>query len=414
MNPADAFRKEQRKKEVKRNKMERSFQRNANQSREKPEEILKQLEELIEQEKAEGQLSKAMRVKKKVLQDSYEMAVKRHKDAGTAGSPAITFDSTAPYGHGVPDRRAEDSVYYHPLHNPTGAPPPGKPQRYKTPAAEGVAAAAPSVAQPSVSEEVLPVPQAPPLPAGPAPTKLSVPVPEQAPPLPPGPQPGKAAQLPPPPGPPPPGSAPLPPPPGPPPGVAQGGGGPPLPPPPGPPPSSTSAPLPPPPGAPPTSMLPPPPGPPPGRLPPPRGPPPTFSAGAMPPPPGPPPGMMGGPSGRLPPPPGPPPSAPSTSAPGKGGKKEVTKVVSAQTTVVKRPLAQNDRSLTAMVPAALRVKREATGARKRAAVVPAGFGLAPQLNSARVPAAAPAASKDQDFLNFMEEMEEMGAINKGR
>jgi hypothetical protein len=38
---------------------------------------------------------------------------------------------TTPHGHGVPQRRAEDSVYYHPITNPSGNPPPGRPQRYK-------------------------------------------------------------------------------------------------------------------------------------------------------------------------------------------------------------------------------------------------------------------------------------------
>ena len=60
------------------------------------------------------------------------------------------------YGHGVPEQRPENSVYYHPTLNPSGVPPPGKPQRYRTDPAAG----------PRVP---LPVPAAPPLPAGPAP-----------------------------------------------------------------------------------------------------------------------------------------------------------------------------------------------------------------------------------------------------
>lgn len=38
---------------------------------------------------------------------------------------------TTPHGHGVPQRSAQDSVYYHPVNNPSGAPPPGRPQRYR-------------------------------------------------------------------------------------------------------------------------------------------------------------------------------------------------------------------------------------------------------------------------------------------
>ena len=59
-------------------------------------------------------------------------------------------------GHGVPEQRPENSVYYHPTLNPSGIPPPGKTQRYRTDPAAG----------PRVP---LPVPAAPPLPAGPAP-----------------------------------------------------------------------------------------------------------------------------------------------------------------------------------------------------------------------------------------------------
>ena len=60
------------------------------------------------------------------------------------------------YGHGVPEQQPENSVYYHPTLNPSGVPPPGKPQRYRTDPTNG----------PRVP---LPVPAAPPLPAGPAP-----------------------------------------------------------------------------------------------------------------------------------------------------------------------------------------------------------------------------------------------------
>lgn len=39
--------------------------------------------------------------------------------------------AAAPHGHGAPTRKPQESVYYHPVTNPTGAPPPGRPQRYK-------------------------------------------------------------------------------------------------------------------------------------------------------------------------------------------------------------------------------------------------------------------------------------------
>lgn len=65
------------------------------------------------------------------------------------------------YGHGVPEQRPENSVYYHPTLNPSGVPPPGKPQRYRTDPVGG-------------ARVPLPLPAAPPLPAGPAPGVLLV------------------------------------------------------------------------------------------------------------------------------------------------------------------------------------------------------------------------------------------------
>lgn len=67
-------------------------------------------------------------------------------------------------------RRPEDSVYYHPTLNPLGAPPAGKPQRYRT---SVLALEAP---QSSHSAAALPVPKPPPLPQGPAP-QLALPAP---------------------------------------------------------------------------------------------------------------------------------------------------------------------------------------------------------------------------------------------
>ena len=67
------------------------------------------------------------------------------------------YTFTHAHGHGVLERAPEDSVYYHPTLNPSGVPPPGKPQRYKT-----------SV-KPDLPASELPLPLPPPLPSGPAP-----------------------------------------------------------------------------------------------------------------------------------------------------------------------------------------------------------------------------------------------------
>lgn len=78
MNPADAFRKEQRKKEVQRNKMERKFMREAAAQRSNPDEIKKQLQEIIDLEEA-GPLAKTLKLKKKALQEAYDAALKKRK-----------------------------------------------------------------------------------------------------------------------------------------------------------------------------------------------------------------------------------------------------------------------------------------------------------------------------------------------
>ncbi len=43
----------------------------------------------------------------------------------------LTFSNRV--GHGVAEKRPEDSVYYHPTLNPEGQPPPGKPQARRFP-----------------------------------------------------------------------------------------------------------------------------------------------------------------------------------------------------------------------------------------------------------------------------------------
>ena len=77
-----------------------------------------------------------------------------------AGEPAL-LAFVAGHGHGVPEQRPENSVYYHPTLNPSGTPPPGKPQRYRT----ALALPAPPPAA------GIPVPKPPPLPKGPAPAR---------------------------------------------------------------------------------------------------------------------------------------------------------------------------------------------------------------------------------------------------
>lgn len=80
MNPTDAARKQARKKEIARNKMERDLQRATPKD---VSEINKRLEELIEEEESEKEkgrpLSKQLHIRRKVLQDAMKLAVAKER-----------------------------------------------------------------------------------------------------------------------------------------------------------------------------------------------------------------------------------------------------------------------------------------------------------------------------------------------
>ena len=78
VNPADAFRKAERKKEIARNKAERQFERDAGKKKETPGELRAELAALIDAEQA-APLSKLQKIRTKVLQEAYDAALKRQK-----------------------------------------------------------------------------------------------------------------------------------------------------------------------------------------------------------------------------------------------------------------------------------------------------------------------------------------------
>ncbi|CAL9210443.1 protein EARLY FLOWERING 5-like isoform X1 [Musa acuminata AAA Group] len=250
MNPTDAYRKELRKKELKRNKKERKKVREVGILKKDPEAIREQIEKL-ERMKADGALDKARKHKKRQLEDTLNLVLKKRKEyeekMRDKGETPVMFSHLGP-----PRRRAtaeeeerdrhpkpEDSVYYHPTLNPTGAPPPGKPPMYKSSIGPRVSLLASSSAAASSSksetEEALSVPP-PPLPGADGKTSdddsvlqpsMPLPPPPPAPPKPianlssslpppppPGPQPKESVAIPtllptPPPPPPPPPQQPL-------------------------------------------------------------------------------------------------------------------------------------------------------------------------------------------------------------
>ncbi|EEE66729.1 hypothetical protein OsJ_23417 [Oryza sativa Japonica Group] len=379
MNPTDAFRKEQRKKELKRNKKERKKVREVGILKKDPEAILEQIEKL-EKMKADGALDKARKHKKRQLEDTYNLIVKKRKEyeekMKEKGEQPIMFSHLGPPKRrpaAEEDDRAknpkpEDSVYYHPTLNPSGAPPPGKPPMYKSSIGPRIplpsSSAGASSSMPGTEEAgpstLPPPPPPPPLPASSEPVDPS------------------AASLP-----------PLPPPPPPPPKPANIAGAPGLP-------------------------LPPPP----------------------PPPPGPPPREIVPGQTLLPPPPPPRPLQPSPLAGtnefankqtiGEGASltdsaQQPSYVKSAAPTVVKRPLAQHTPELTAMVPASVRVKRESALLKPKPKVQQS----ATTSSSALKPSVAPIRSEprpsssvskpqsiDDSYMAFLEDMKELGALDE--
>lgn len=80
MNPADAFRKTQRAKEIARNKKERKFQRDAHSMKDNPEAIKEELKSVLDMEETqEGRVNQTIRLKKRALQGAYDTALKKRK-----------------------------------------------------------------------------------------------------------------------------------------------------------------------------------------------------------------------------------------------------------------------------------------------------------------------------------------------
>ncbi len=79
INPADAFRKTQRAKEIARNKKERKFQRDAFALKAQPDQIRDELADVLDKEQDGQVLSQTLRLKKRALQSAYDAALKKKK-----------------------------------------------------------------------------------------------------------------------------------------------------------------------------------------------------------------------------------------------------------------------------------------------------------------------------------------------
>ncbi|KAL4583992.1 hypothetical protein LXL04_008580 [Taraxacum kok-saghyz] len=446
MNPTDAYRKELRKKELKRNKKERKKVREVGILKKDPETLKEQIDKL-EAMKADGALDKARKHKKRQLEDTLNLVIKKRKEyeekMKEKGEAPVMFSHL-----GLPRRRTaeeeeraknlkpEDSVYYHPQWNPTGAPPPGKLPMYKSSIEpvieEGTSSGVPGTESDDVDSSIPPPPPPPPLPqtggdtAGDEAPPSSLPLPPKTATtelggtmLPPPPAPKDHPVLPPPP--------PLPQTTQSDPNVSQ------LPPPPPPPPKSTEG------GSEVSKMVPPPPPPrqpPPGMVPDML--PPGMSRFPLPPPPPPPLGFPGQPPMMMPRPPfGPPPMMRPPLPPGPPPvmmdeqflrpptvPQKPSYVKSAASTVVKRPLAQHTPQLTAMVPASVRVRRETAGPKVKpkpsvssvaVGSVQPGMVTPPAVvkqSTVKVSSSSvKPASVDDSYMAFLEDMKALGALD---
>lgn len=142
LNPADAFRKAQRKKELKKNKAERSKARDfalvKKDTRDLQDEIEK-LEGVSEPSGAEkyrlaelkAELTKIMAKKEEYVQEHPEQRklvyrAHRDKDEVNKEEPVVMQKRNVFNKHGLP-RHPERSIYYDAVMNPYGVPPPGMP-----------------------------------------------------------------------------------------------------------------------------------------------------------------------------------------------------------------------------------------------------------------------------------------------
>ncbi|CAN4099342.1 unnamed protein product [Withania somnifera] len=162
MNPTDAYRKEIRKRELKRNKKERKKVREVGILKKDPEQLKEQIEKL-EVMKAEGALDKARKHKKRQLEDTLNLVLKKRKSPGPPRRRTAAEEEER-----VKHPKPEDSVYYHPTLNPTGAPPPGKPPMFKSSIGPRIPLSAASSSKSDVEDGTLsalpPPPPPPPLP----------------------------------------------------------------------------------------------------------------------------------------------------------------------------------------------------------------------------------------------------------
>ncbi|KAK1933573.1 DNA helicase MCM9 [Phytophthora citrophthora] len=146
-NPMEAYRREQKKKELKKLRHDRQKDKQAKLSSMDPSELQQQLKNL-ERQVSLNPTDGPTRKRKQELEDTLRAVVKKQKEmkdeeqkkqAGAPPPPLMTMKELTA-ANKEKFQNPENSIYYHPTLNPFGAPPPGKPQVYRDGTAIGVAA----------------------------------------------------------------------------------------------------------------------------------------------------------------------------------------------------------------------------------------------------------------------------------
>ncbi|KAG7391520.1 hypothetical protein PHYPSEUDO_004590 [Phytophthora pseudosyringae] len=138
LNPMEAFRREEKKKELKKHRLERQKDKQSKLGSMDPAEIRVQLKAL-ERQAAATPADGPTRKRKQELEDTLRAVVKKQKEMADeerrkqADAPPPSPMSMAELAEANKEKfqNPENSIYYHPTLNPFGAPPPGKPQRYR-------------------------------------------------------------------------------------------------------------------------------------------------------------------------------------------------------------------------------------------------------------------------------------------
>ena len=125
LNPADAFRKQEKKQQIARDKKQKAAVKEVRVLLSDPEKVDAEIAKVTQE--LQGNLAnKTLKDRLKELQRMKEVALMKRKREDLLrkpdSAPSEGLDST---------RRPEDSLYYHPQFNPTGAPPPGQRPMYR-------------------------------------------------------------------------------------------------------------------------------------------------------------------------------------------------------------------------------------------------------------------------------------------